>query len=224
MRRFTKPAVLACCALLLSACAGTSKKPPAEAAPATGATTAPQAAAPLDTAQAEKRFADAVQLMKQHKQRDAQDALAALAHDYPQFSGPLCNLGVLDVQSRKPGQAFDYFAKAVEARPDNAFAYGWLGILYRESGDYTHAEQAYLKALSIKPDDAVAQLNLAILYDAYLHRPQEALAHYREYQRLAGGDRLIVTAWINELQDGATGRPAAATSTSSGAPPVESKQ
>jgi len=58
-------------------------------------------------------------------------------------------------------------------------------------------------------------LNLGILYDAYLKRPQDALAQYREYQRITGKDgKPVVTAWINELQDGlqqpAGGKPTAA--------------
>jgi len=81
-------------------------------------------------------------------------------------------------------------------------------------------------------------LNLGILYDAYLKRPQDALAQYREYQNIAGKDsRPVVTAWINELQDGlpqpagntspTAGQvtPAAGTTSASGtAPTVEHKQ
>lgn len=216
MRISVRPLALAGLALLLAGCAAKTAKP-VEAPPV------PTAAQP-DKGDPEKRFADAMGLVKAHKSRDAQAALAALAVDFPQYSGPLCELGVLYAQGRRRDEAIASFAKAVAAKPDNAFAHGWLGILYRENGDYARAEQAYLKAISINADDAPAHLNLAILYDAYLHRPQDAVKQYREYQRIAGTDRAIVTAWINELQEPAASRPAAAAPTPGGAAPVEQKQ
>ncbi|MBL6749248.1 MAG: hypothetical protein ISP90_01935 [Nevskia sp.] len=212
-----KPLALAGPLLLLAACAAKPEKPAEAAAP-------PPAAAQANKGDPEKRFADALALVKAHKSGDAQAALAALAVDFPQFSGPLCELGVLYAQGRRRDEAIASFSKAVAAKPDNAFAYGWLGILYRENGAYARAEQSYLKAISINADDAPAHLNLAILYDAYLHRPQDAVKQYREYQRIAGTDRAIVTAWINELQEPAASRPAAAAPTPGGAAPVEQKQ
>jgi tetratricopeptide (TPR) repeat protein len=218
MKLSAEALALSCCALLLAACAGTAKK----------AAEAPVAAAPAATepgkGDPEKRFADALALVKAHKNPEALAALTALTQDFPEYSGPYCALGVLDAQSRNREGAFASFAKAVAAKPDNAFAYDWLGILYRESGDYTNAEQAYLKAVAAKADDATAHLNLAILYDAYLHRPQDALTHYREYQRIAGTERTIVTAWIDELQDPSANRPAAAAPAPGGPAAVEQKQ
>jgi tetratricopeptide (TPR) repeat protein len=73
-------------------------------------------------------------------------------------------------------------------------------VLYRESGDYGHAEQAYRKAIEVRPDDAAAHLNLGILYDVYLGHPAEALAQYREYQRIASSSNLIVGVWIRQLE------------------------
>lgn len=207
-------------ALLLAACAGPARKPPPAPPPAP----VQQAPAQPSKGDPEQRFSDALKLMKDKKPKEARDAFAALAQDFPEYSGPLCDLGVLYAQGKQRQQAFAMFAKAVAAKPDNAFAYAWLGVLYRESGDYAHAEQAYLKAVSLNPNDAAAQLNLGILYDVYLHRPQDAVAHYREYQRIAGTDRAVVTAWINELQAPAAARPAAAAPTPGGAASVEQKR
>jgi tetratricopeptide (TPR) repeat protein len=108
---------------------------------------------------------------------------------------------VLQAQGKQRDQAIASFARAVAADGGNAFAYGWLGILYRENGDYARAEQSYLKAIAIKPDAAAAHLNLGILYELYLHRPGDALAQYRDYQRLAGsGGNLMVGVWIKQLE------------------------
>ena len=184
--------------ILIAGCSSQSSKP--AGAPAPTPVTAAAAATPAG-GDAEQRFDAALKLMKDKKPKEAMDAFAALAKDFPQFSGPLSDLGVLYAQGKKNAQAFDAFKNAVTANPNNGFAYGWLGILYREAGDYGHAEECYLKAIALKPDDATAHLNLGILYDAYLHRPQDALTQYHEYQRIAGTDRVIVTAWINEMQD-----------------------
>ena len=56
------------------------------------------------------------------------------------------------------------------------------------------------KAIELKPDDAAAHLNLGILCDIYLKHPAEALAQYREYQRIAGSNNLMVAVWIKQLE------------------------
>jgi len=148
----------------------------------------------------QQRFQAALKLMKDRQTQEAKDAFASLAQDFPQYSGPLNDLGVLQAQGRQRDQAIASFAKAIAANGSNAFAYGWLGILYRENGDYAQAEQAYLKAISLKPEDAAAHLNLGILYEVYLKRPAQALAQYREYQRIAGQGNLMVGVWIRQLE------------------------
>ncbi len=212
MKLSVKTALGGLLAMLLAACAarGPAHVPAAGAETARTAGTQSQAAPNND---AEQRFQAALELMKNNKSDDARAAFAALAKDYPQYSGPLADLGVLYARGNQRQQALDSFAAAVAANPKNAFAYGWLGILYRENGDYARAEDAYRKALALNPDDATTHLNLGILYDAYLKRPQEALTHYREYQRLSGDQaRPIVAAWIRELQDQLGGGASPATS------------
>ncbi|MBV8062399.1 MAG: tetratricopeptide repeat protein [Nevskia sp.] len=192
-------AELCAVALLLAACSGPAPRQypiparPAEPAPA------PAAADPV-RGDPEQRFQAALQLMKDKRPQEARDAFARLAQDFPQYAGPLNDLGVLQAQGRQRDQAIASFAKAVAADERNAFAWNWLGILYRESGDFARAEQAYRKAIAVKPDDAAAHLNLAILCEVYLGRPVEALAQYREYQRIAGNGNLMVGIWIRQLE------------------------
>jgi tetratricopeptide (TPR) repeat protein len=191
--------------LLSSGCTGMAMKP--YSPPATSpARVSPQKSgtAPTQTASAkadpDQRFNAALKLMKDHQPQEAQAAFAALAKDYPDFSGPLTDLAILYAQSQQRPQAIAGFSKAVSMNPRNAVAWNWLGILYREGGDYRSSENAYLQALSAKPDYAAAHLNLAILYDVAMRRPQDALFHYREYQRTSGKQDLIVSAWIKELE------------------------
>ena len=226
-----KSSLATAAALLLAACASHVQKPaaPAPAAPAT----APAAQQLPDKGDPEQRFQAALQLMKDKKPQDAKDAFAKLSQDFPQYSGPLNDLGVLQAQGKQRDQAIGSFSRAAAISPQEDFAWAWLGILYRENGDYGRSEQAYLKAIALKSDNPVTHLNLGILYDAYLKRPQDALAQYREYQRIAGKDgKPVVTAWINELQDGlpqptggkptAAGQvtPAAGTVSAAGRPPA----
>jgi len=218
-------------ALALAACGGGQATRPA--APEQGAPPASQApAAPKvpDKGDPGQRFDEALRLMKDKKPQEAKDAFAKLAQDFPQYAGPLNDLGVLQAQGKQRDQAISSFSRAASINPKDDFAWGWLGILYRENGDYVRSEQAYLKAIALKSDNPVTRLNLGILYDAYLKRPQDALAQYREYQRIAGKDsKPIVAAWINELQDGlpqAAGKATAGqlTPAAGTAPAVERKQ
>jgi tetratricopeptide (TPR) repeat protein len=187
-------------ASLLAACVSAPAPRPSSAiraaAPALPAT---QRAAQQVPADADQRFKAALTLMQEQQPQEAQQAFQALAQDFPALSGALTNLGILYAQARDRDAALLSFARAVEANPGNAAALNWLGVLYRESGDYARAEQAYRRALAARPDYAAAQLNLGILYDLYLRRPQDAVAAYRSY-REAGGQDLIVEAWIRDLE------------------------
>ncbi len=189
--------------LVLAAC--TSAAPhyngsPARAAQTSAADAAPATGSPAAKGDPQQRFQAALKLMKDHQTAEAKDAFASLAQDFPQYSGPLNDLGVLQAKGRQRDLAIASFAKAIAANGNNAFAYGWLGILYRESGDYKNSEQAYLKAIALKPDDAAPHLNLGILYEVYLKQSSQALVQYREYQRIAGQGNLVVGIWIRQLE------------------------
>ncbi len=211
-------------ALMLSACTAPALhyygSVPAHAAPVQPAAADATAANPVPAkGDPEQRFQVALKLMKDHQPQEAREAFAGLAQDFPQYSGPLNDLGVLQAQGRQRDQAIASFARAIAANGSNAFAYGWLGILYRESGDYAHAEQAYRKAIELKPEDAAAHLNLGILYEIYLKRPAEALAQYREYQRIAGQKNLMVGIWIRQLESKMQPTSVATAETAAGAMP-----
>lgn len=182
------------CAVLLSACSTPplrSDAPPRAAAPA---------AESLASA-AQPRFEAALKLMQEGQREAALAALQALCRDYPQFSGPYTDLGILYSKMQRRDAAIASFTQALQRNPDNVVALNYLGGLYREAGDYTRAEQAYQQAQRARRDYAPSYLNLAILYELSLHRPQQALAQYRLYQQYAGAQaQPMVTVWIKEIE------------------------
>lgn len=190
---------------LLAACASGPKHSSEPRRSRTAASTpAPEPAAQPTPPQASKgdpdqRFKAALKLMKEKKSKEAEAAFLGLARDFPAYSGPLTDLGILHAQARRRDQAIASLSEAVNVNAKNVIALNWLGILYRESGDFARSEKAYLKALEVNPDYAAARLNLGILYDVSLKRPRDALAQYRLYQEQTGGSNLIVGVWIKEL-------------------------
>lgn len=210
MTRSSKPLWPSLAALLLAACASGPKTlpdPPADDTPAPVAggakTPVPKpgtAAAPLVVKDPQQQFEEALAALKAKKLPEARAGFEQLAKQHPEFSGPLTNLAILDAKADADSAAIANFSKAVVANPRNAIAYNWLGILYRERKDYAKAEVSYLKALDLTPSNAAIVLNLGILYDVYLKRPEDALARYREYQRMTGNRELKVTAWIKQIE------------------------
>lgn len=157
-------------------------------------------AAPATPGTAEERYAEALALMKAGQYQEAEAALTAYVREFPNYSGPRTNLGIIYARTNRKPQAAAEFGNAVKANPRNAAAHTWLGVLAREAGDLRRAEAAYKQALAADPNYADAQLNLAILYDQHLKRPQEALAAYRRYRELAGQRDPRAAVWVAELE------------------------
>ncbi len=138
--------------------------------------------------------------MKQKKAKEAEAAFMALTRDFPDFSGPQANLGILFAKSNRRNEAIAAFTRAATLNGTNASAFNWLGILNREAGNFPRAKESYEKAISVKPDYAAAHLNLGLLLEGQLNQPADAVTHYREYYRLSGGKDLRVLPWIAEIE------------------------
>lgn len=147
-----------------------------------------------------EQFEAALAALKAKNLTEARAGFEQLAKEHPEFSGPLTNLGIIEAKGTARARAILNFNRAVSANPRNAVAYNWLGILYREAKNYPLAEQAYQQSLTLNPDNAPVVLNLAILYDVYLKRPADALARYRDYQRMTNNRELKVAAWIKAIE------------------------
>ncbi|MGH8447461.1 MAG: tetratricopeptide repeat protein, partial [Solimonas sp.] len=188
--------LLALPALWLAACGNTPTKPEP---PAKSGQPTPPAQVP-DKGDPQARFDAALELMKNGDAAGAEQGLTALTKDFPEFSGPWTNLGILYAKSKRRDAAINAFTRAANQNPGNAVAFNWLGILNREAGNYERAKLAYEKALSLDPNDNLARLNYAILLDQYLKQPQAALVQYKQYQAQNPKEDLRVMAWVAEIE------------------------
>ncbi len=147
---------------------------------------------------AKSLFESAVQSLEQNKLAAAESQFTQLSQEHPTLSGPWLNLGLIHQRTDRPESAQAHFERALAANKTNLDAYNQLGILLREQGKFTDAEQQYLKALSVWPDHPASHRNLGILYDLYLGRLESALKHYERAQTLE--PKKPVRGWIADIK------------------------
>lgn len=180
--------------LFLSACA--VKRPAVESADPVAAD-----AEPVPEGETlDERFAGVLQLMKTRQYDEAEQRLVALSNEFPQYSGLHTNLGIVRAQKKQWNTAAASLSQAVRINASNAVAHNWLGVVYRESGNYPQAREAYEAAIAAAPDYSAAHLNLGMLLDQYLRQPDAALQHYQRYRDLGGEDDLRVHVWMAQIQ------------------------
>jgi Flp pilus assembly protein TadD len=219
-RRYAETGLVSVVALLLLAACGSAPPSPEKAqkaakvekaapaekgakqgAPAEGATDA--AAVPIEEPlppEAVQKFDQAVVHMSAGDAATAEREFREIAAAYPTFSGPLLNLGILQVKAGHFDDAEKSLRGAVERNANNAQAFNQLGIVYRKLGRFKDADGAYQKAVQIDPNYAIAYLNLGVLCDLYLQQPERALAAYERYLSLAGAPDEKVNSWVTELK------------------------
>ena len=129
----------------------------------------------------------------------AEQQLRQLAQQFPTFSGPHANLGIIYFQGGKLEQAKASFNKALELNAENLVSLNHLGILSRREGKFKEAYVLYEKALQIDPDYPYAHLNFGILLELYMGKLPEALEHYKRYQELTKEEDQEVRKWIVDL-------------------------
>lgn len=161
--------------------------------------------------QAVQRFDAAVVHMNAGDLAAAEQAFRALASEYPAYSGPLVNLGILAARAGKLEEAEKTLKQATERNAQNAAAFNELGIVYRKLGRFEDAKKAYQQAVQVDPSYANAYLNLGVLCDLYLQQPARALEAYERYLELNPSADAKVTSWVTELRKrvGSTEQPAA---------------
>lgn len=180
-----------CLAVLLNACA---TAPPA-VAPVAGEE--PVQIFPSD---ASDRYARALGYMDAGDDAQAAVAFRALAADYPDYAGPLVNLGIIESRAGNTADGIALLENAVVICTNCAPAWNQLGILLRRQGQFAEAEKAYQQALNLNPDYALAHYNLGVLYDLYQQQPAFAVQHYERYVALRSDDTALVDKWITDLR------------------------
>ncbi len=185
----------------VSACSVTPKRAaqPARAATAVAQTAAAKPGPPPIPAAAQEEFDQALALAHAGNDGAAQAQLASLARQYPQFSTPLVNLGILYRKSGDLDAAAHVLQQAVVRDPHSALAWTELGVTQRLGGKFQDAAQSYARAIAADPTYAPAYRDRGVLRDLYLDQPAAALGDLQHYRKLAGQDKPVAM-WIAELQ------------------------
>jgi len=145
-------------------------------------------------------YKQALNAIEQGHNELAVTVLTDMASNYPEFSGPQTNIGLIYFREGKLDKAKAAFNQAITINPANATAQNHLGIIHRIEGQFSEAEKFYLAAISHQPDYANAYLNLGILYDIYLIKLNKALQQYQKFQSLQQTEDSTVKKWIIGLQ------------------------
>jgi tetratricopeptide (TPR) repeat protein len=122
-----------------------------------------------------------------------------LSNDYPEFSGPHNNLGIIHYREGNIKEAQSAFEEALKINPDSVVSLNYLGIISRGKGEFKQAQVFYEKALRADPNYAYAHLNYGILLELYMGKLSDALMHYKRYQELTEEEDKKVNGWIVEL-------------------------
>jgi tetratricopeptide (TPR) repeat protein len=148
----------------------------------------------------QQQFNDAVTAIEQKNWPQAERLLLRLSSEQPRLSGVQLNLGLVYRALNDPAKATTAFQQAININPKNLSAYNQLAVLKRQTGDFVAAEKLYQQALAVWPYHPESHKNIAILYDLYLGKEQQALAHYEAYKALVGDNDKQLESWIADLQ------------------------
>jgi Tfp pilus assembly protein PilF len=99
------------------------------------------------------------------------------------------NLGNLEKDNRKTGEAIEFYLKALDIDDDNVEAEYNLFLIRAyddlNSGNYKSAAENFKKALNLPDSDPGINLNLGIIYDQNLYDSSEAAFYYKRFIELA---------------------------------------
>lgn len=157
------------------------------------------AAPPPIPAEAKAEFDRAVSLAQAGNGAAAETQFATLAQQYPQFSTPLVDLGILYRKGGNLDAATQALQQAVARAPHSALAWTELGVTQRLDGKFKDAEQSYDQAIAADATYAPAYRDRGVLRDLYLDQPAAALSDFQQYRQLAAGDKPAAM-WVAELQ------------------------
>ncbi|TLM79138.1 tetratricopeptide repeat protein [Microbulbifer harenosus] len=149
---------------------------------------------------AQQAMSRAREFFDQQQFQAAETELQQVVAQWPNLSGAWLNLSKVQLKLAQPEQAEASLRRAVEANAKNVFAWNALGVLLRDQGRFEDARVAYESALAQWPDFAMGHRNLGILYDLYLHKPEQALHHYREAKALEEAEDRVLAGWIVDLE------------------------
>lgn len=127
------------------------------------------------------RYQSALSYIESGNDDRAERELENLRNAYPDYAGPLVNLGLIHARNGRPDAAMLALQRAVKLCSACAVAYNELGILERQQGNFDAAEAAYLNAINSDPQYPLAYYNLGVLYELYRGQPKKALTQYERF-------------------------------------------
>lgn len=148
----------------------------------------------------QRSYDAALAAMRAENWLQAELELQQLIEDEPGFPGVWVNLALVYEHDGRRRDARQALEQALAIAPGFPPANNELGRVLREEGDFAGARSAYERALATDPANAIAHLNLGILLDVYLRQPDEALAHYNQYQATRTEPDETVSRWIVDLE------------------------
>jgi tetratricopeptide (TPR) repeat protein len=153
-------------------------------------------------AAATHRYSRALGYMDAGDDVQAVRELESFGSRYPDYSGPLVNLGILHSRNGRPDAAMAALERAISICRECAAANNQLGILQRQQGRFEEAEASYLRAISADPGYRLAYFNLGVLHDLYNGRPDLAIEYYEDYLEHESDpdSRKLVEMWVADLK------------------------
>lgn len=130
----------------------------------------------------------------------AEQQLKAFAKKYPELSGALYNLGVMEQKRGNLEAAKEYLNQAITRNANNLNARNLRALIYRDEGDFPAAEKEYQEIIKLWGGYLTAYKNLGILYDLYMGRFEEALPYYQKYNALIPQPDKQVYGWIVDIE------------------------
>ena len=156
---------------------------------------------PAVPAQLTSKYKAAIHYMQTDNIEQAYQGFSELTVEYPGYSGPYINLGLIHLQRQQLDDAEAFFKKAISVNSSSFEGHNQLAIVYRKQGNFSAAETHYLKAKSIDNNSADLHKNIAILYDLYMGKLPQALAHYQQYKQLLQEPDPALRGWIIDIEN-----------------------
>lgn len=120
----------------------------------------------------ERRYIEAVALVRSQKANEALPILSDLAAKYPDERMVQMMLGQVKMNAGNLGEARKHFQRAIELDGTTPRAHAMLGNIALLEGDYKRARDVYQKSLAMKPEKSVPFFPYAGIAFSYVYEGQ----------------------------------------------------